>query len=71
MRKNYSSNIKNFWIFRIAGMLAGISSIRYGMSKKSNNSDVITFAQCLHDAEHALSNANDLLRKIDYTSIVK
>jgi hypothetical protein len=71
MRKNYSSNVKNFWVFRIAGMLASIGGIRYGMTKKSNNPDVITFENYLTQAEIALNSANNILRKINYTNIVK
>jgi hypothetical protein len=69
--KRRTSSVKNFWVFRIAGMLAGIHGIRYEMTKKSDSNDVLAFAQCLHDAEQALNDANNLLRGIDHTLIVR
>ena len=71
LAKKNKSSLKNFWIFRIAGMLAGIGAIKYDINKTSNNNDVISFMNCLHEANDALTRANDLLKKIDYTKIVK
>jgi hypothetical protein len=69
--KKNQSDIKNFWLFRIAGMLAAIGRIKYEMTNKSNDIKVIEFNEFLSEAEDSLRNANDLLRKIDYTNIVK
>jgi len=71
MRKNYSSNRKNYAIFRLCGMLAGIQGIRNEMTTKSDTQNVLTFAQNIHDAEYAIKNAVELLRKIDHTEIMR
>ena len=66
-----TSRVKNFWVFRIAGALDLINSIKLRVNKKSNRSDVIEFMNLMHEAESVLDRANDLLRKIDHANIVK
>jgi hypothetical protein len=69
--KKNKSSIKNFWIFRIAGMLAAINAIRSDMINTTESVNVQNFITYLSQAGSALYEANQILRKIDYTKIVK
>jgi hypothetical protein len=71
LAKKNKSSMKNFWIFRIEGMLAAIGGIRHDMINNTDSVDVQNFITYLAQAGAALYEANQILRKIDYTNIVK
>ena len=71
MRKNYSSNKKNFWVFRIAGMLAALEGIRNEMITSGHSVKVQNFMTYLSNAGSYLREANEILREINHKDIVK